>query len=122
MKTPNFQTGEKGEELALKFLLDKGLVLLHSNWRSSHQEVDLVMRQGNVLVIVEVKTRLTNDFGFPEKAVNKSKQKALVKAANAYLEEFNLDLGVRFDIVSLTRIQNNWDIHHIEDAFYPFDL
>jgi len=122
MKTSNFQTGDKGEELALKLLLDKGLELLHVNWRSSHQEVDLVMKQGKCLVIVEVKTRSSNDFGFPEKAVTKNKQKALVKAANAYLEEFKLDLDVRFDIVSLTRIQNNWEIHHIEDAFYPYDL
>lgn len=107
---------------ALAFLQKKGFVLLHKNWRHSYHEVDLIMSHGNYVVFVEVKTRMSNQFGFPEAAVNTAKQKALTKAAIAYLEQFAPDNRLRFDIVAVTRLPNNWEIEHFEDAFYPYDL
>lgn len=122
VKTPNQQTGQEGEAVALDFLLKQGYLLLHKNWRHSHHEVDLIMSKDEVLVFVEVKTRMSNTFGFPENAVTAQKQKTLAKAAAAYLEKFAPDKSLRFDIVSVTRVPNNWEIEHFEDAFFIYDL
>ncbi|MCO6495246.1 MAG: YraN family protein [Bacteroidetes bacterium] len=122
MKSHNQQTGQEGEAQALSYLLKKGFVLLHKNWRNSHQEVDLIMSKDDLVIFIEVKTRLSNEFGFPEMAVTPVKQKNLAKAAVAYLEKYAPDKKLRFDIVSVSRLPNNWEIEHFEDAFYPYDL
>lgn len=122
MKAPHLQTGQEGEKKALEHLLKSGYKILEYNWRSKHLEIDIVAEKSGMLIIIEVKTRENNDFGYPEHFVNKAKQKKLIRAADAFLEEKDLDLPVRFDIVAVSRIQNNWDIHHFEDAFMPFDL
>ncbi|MCX6297043.1 MAG: YraN family protein [Bacteroidetes bacterium] len=75
-------------------------------------------RVSQTLVIAEVKTRKSNYFGEPESFVTKQKQKNLIKAANEYILRNNLDLEVRFDIVSVV-LNDISAVKHIEDAFYP---
>ena len=70
-------------------------------------------------MVAEVKTRKSNFFGEPEEFVTRQKQKHLIKAANAYIEKNNLDLEVRFDIISIILSGNEQKIFHIEDAFHP---
>lgn len=111
-------TGKKGEEMATDYLLQKGYTVLETNWRFLNLEADIIAKIGKTLVIVEVKTRKSNYFGEPESFVNKQKQKNLIKAANAYIERNELDLEVRFDIVSVV-LNDEAAIKHIEDAFYP---
>lgn len=111
-------TGQKGEEMAAKFLEEKGYTILETNWRFMHLEADIIAEKAKILVIAEVKTRKNNYFGEPESFVTKQKQKNLIKAANAYIERKQLDLEVRFDIVSVV-LNDNTSIKHIEDAFYP---
>ena len=72
-----------------------------------------------MLVIAEVKTRSTNYFGEPEAFVTKKKQAHLIKAANAYIEKNNLDLEVRFDIVSVLKKGEIYKVNLIQNAFYP---
>jgi putative endonuclease len=122
MKAPHLQTGQEGEKKALEFLQNSGYQILEINWRSKHLEIDIVAQKSGMLIIIEVKTRENNDFGFPEHFVNKSKQQKLIRAADAYLDEKNIDMPVRYDIIAVSRIQNNWQIEHFEDAFMPFDL
>ena len=112
-------TGTKGEKLAGEFLQKKGYVLLETNWKFHHLEADIIARHGNTLVVAEVKTRRSNYFGEPETFVNKQKQKNLIKAANGYILRYQLDLEVRFDIISIILGDNQTKINHIEDAFYP---
>lgn len=113
------QTGIDGEKLCSIYLIEKGYEILEKNWRFQQAEIDTIAKKEDMLVIVEVKTRKSNYFGEPEEFVNKQKQKLLIKAANAYIEKNNLDLEVRFDIVSVLVTGNNHRIHHIEDAFHP---
>ena len=113
------QTGTTGEELAASFLEKKGYSVLEKNWRFGHEEIDILASKDSTLVVAEVKTRKSNFFGEPEEFVTRQKQKHLIKAANAYMEKNNLDLEVRFDIISIILSGNEQKIFHIEDAFHP---
>lgn len=118
----HIEMGEAGEQLACQWLQVRGFTLLHRNWRHGRDELDLVMRQGDELVVVEVKTRASARHGDPEEAVDRRKQRKLVRAAEAYLEAFDLDLDLRFDIVSVVMDPNDpqrTEVFHIPEAFYP---
>lgn len=112
-------TGTKGEELAATFLQNKGYLILEKNWRFKNLEADIIATVSSMLVIAEVKTRKSNYFGEPETFVNKQKQKNLIKAAQEYIQRNQLDLEVRFDIISIILGDSQMKINHIEDAFYP---
>lgn len=112
-------TGSRGEEIAAKHLAGKGFRICTRNWRYLKAEVDIIAEKDNKLVIVEVKTRGSNEFGEPELFVTKQKQKHLAKAAHAYILQNELDMEVRFDIVSVLMKGKEPLVHHIEAAFYP---
>ena len=113
------ELGKQGEELAAQYLMEKGYEILERNWRNVHKEVDIIAKNGKYLVIVEVKTRLTDEYGNPDIAVNRTKQWRLISAANSYISRNNLDVETRFDIVSIIVKDGNPVIEHIEDAFLP---
>lgn len=113
------QTGKKGESLAMAHLRENGYEILESNWRSNRQEIDLIAKKNQILVVVEVKTRSSSRHGEPEIFVNKAKQKHLIKAANHYLFQSHLNMEVRFDIISIVVEQEGIRITHIENAFQP---
>ena len=111
--------GKLGEELAVKYLIDKGYEILERNWRNRHNEIDIIAKDGEELVIVEVKTRQTDEYGEPDIAVTRQKQRRLIYAANAYLFRTNLEIETRFDIISIIFKDGKPVIEHIEDAFLP---
>ena len=111
--------GKLGEELAVKYLIDKGYEILERNWRNRHKEIDIIAKDGEELVIVEVKTRQTDEYGEPDIAVTRQKQRRLIYAANAYLFRTNLEIETRFDIISIIFKDGKPVIEHIEDAFLP---
>ena len=111
--------GKQGEELAAQYLIEKGYEILERNWRNIHKEIDIIAKDGEYLVIVEVKTRQTDEYGDPDIAVTKQKQSRLIAAANAYLLRNKLDIDTRFDIISIIFKDGNPVIEHIEDAFLP---
>jgi putative endonuclease len=113
------ETGKQGEAIALNHLRQNGYTILETNWQSGHKEIDIIAQKNDQLVIIEVKARKTAFFGEPEEFVTKSKQKMLIVAANHYLFKNNLDLEVRFDIISVLFKGDNYRVNHIEDAFYP---
>jgi len=113
------ETGLKGEQLAENFLLSKGYRLLHRNWCHGKKEIDLVMQKDDVLVFVEVKTRSSLKFSFPEEAVDARKQGYLREAAGAFMDEHPQFFKVQFDVVSVhLKNETAGDIVHFEDAFY----
>ncbi len=114
------ELGKQGEAIARIFLEEAGYAILHQNWRNLKAEVDFIAMHSNQLVIVEVKTRSSDFFGTPEESVGKHKQKMLSNAADAYIQQENLHCEVRFDIISITFVQNHPRINHIKDAFYPY--
>jgi putative endonuclease len=114
----NNDKGKEGEEQAISFLRKNGFEVLYCNWRHKHSEIDIIAKQNNTTIFVEVKARTTDNFGHPENFVTKAKQNELKKAAAAYIEQFNPD-KVRFDIIAITWWpQQETDIKHFEDAFW----
>lgn len=111
--------GRAGEVIAAEFLTKKGYKILDTNWRSGKNEIDIVALDHDLLVVVEVKSRHSTFAGEPETAVTRDKQKALIRAANTYLNRNGLTNEVRFDIVSILVMKEQETIRHIQDAFYP---
>lgn len=110
--------GEKGEAIAQKFLIEKGYLILETNWRCDKDELDIIAQHDDTLVIIEVKTRSTNEFGEPEEAVNYHKEQTILRATEAYLLQSNIDLDVRYDIIAVIIDNGKISVNHIEDAFY----
>ena len=111
------ELGKIGEELAVEYLTDKGYQILERNWHSGHKEIDIIALDDTTLVVVEVKTRKSDDYGEPDIAVGIAKQKMLIWAADAYVRYKNLDMDVRFDIISIVISDAEPEIEHIEDTF-----
>ncbi len=116
------ELGKEGEQKALQMLQVKGYTILETNWRQQKDEVDIIAKDHDELVIVEVKTRSTDYFGNPEEAVTPRKARNLIRAAEAYIEINDLDTDVRFDIVSIILTKEKMVINHIVDAFYAADF
>jgi putative endonuclease len=117
--TKNKTTGAAGEEIASQHLENKGFEIISRNWQYMHRELDIVAKKDNMLVIVEVKTRAAGSMITPLEAVTPRKQRLIISAANTFIEKHDIDLEVRFDIVSVIYQVNSFQIEHIENAFYP---
>lgn len=114
------QIGKAGEQLAARFLTEKGYTILERNWRFSKAEVDLIAKDGENLVFVEVKTRSTDYFGKPEEFVSPQKERLLAEAASVYMEQIGHQWAIRFDLISVIyRHEQDFTIEHLEDAFFP---
>lgn len=118
----SIERGQSGEALAERYLLGQGLTILERGWRSGALEVDLIAQEADELVIVEVKTR-SPQAGYPSliEAVDRRKQRNLIRAANAYLIEKRLQLSVRYDVVGilLSPLEGEAIVEHVRSAFYP---
>lgn len=96
--------GAYGERVAAAHLVEAGMVVLERNWRCPHGEIDIVARDGDVLVFVEVKTRTSEAFGSPLEGVTPRKAARLRRLAAAWLHERRLRVPeVRIDIVGVLR-------------------
>lgn len=112
------QLGRKGEAKAAAYLEAEGFVILERNWRLRHLELDLIAMQGELLVVVEVKTRISAEER-PEELLNFRKRKNLRHAADAYVQLHGINREVRFDLVLVTG--KNLDIVHIPGAMQVFE-
>ncbi len=115
----NVELGRTGEQLAQNYLIGQNMRFLTKNYRWKRQEIDLIFSEGTDLVFVEVKTRTHASYGAPEKSISKTKQRNLLLAANAYIQENELDCEARFDVVSIIHNRYETTIDHIKTAFYP---
>jgi len=98
--------GRYGEDVAARHLVDQGLAVLERNWRCSGGEIDILARDGEVLVVCEVKTRSGLGFGSPLEAVNPAKAARLRRLAARWLTEHGMrPREVRFDVVGVVRQQ-----------------
>ena len=110
--------GTAGEVVAARYLEEKGYVVLARNVYAVNDEIDIVAKDGDYIVFVEVKTRKNFKHGFACEAVTMSKIKRLSRAAVFYLSKQNLlDADVRFDIVEF--YSDSGAIEHIINAFEP---
>ena len=111
--------GKAGEDAAVAYLESHGYVIRHRNWRKGHLELDIIAAKNDELIVVEVKTRSDADIMQPEEAVDRQKNKHTVRAADTYIRFFQIDVPVRFDIVTVVGKPGNFKIEHIKEAFYP---
>ena len=115
-----YSLGREGERLAATYLVGKGYEILSRNYRFLKAEVDLIARKDSILVIVEVKTRSVDFYEDLSLAISNKKKRLLIRAADHYIQQKELDLEVRFDIITLIRGKKGFKIEHIQDAFYHF--
>lgn len=112
------ELGKKGEAIAAKYYLDRGARLLEHGYRTRQGELDLVLMEGETVVIAEVKTRSKSGFMAPAEAVGPAKQHRLILAAQFFLQQHRLaDHSVRFDVVEVVPAENGWQVHCIKNAF-----
>jgi len=112
--------GKLGEELAVDHLQKNAYTILQTNFVFQKAEIDIIARKENILAIVEVKTRSSIDFGLPQDFVKPKKIQLLVKAVNEYVIQNDIDADIRFDIISVFKNGKDFEIEHIEDAFFHF--
>jgi putative endonuclease len=102
------QIGFQGEQIASQFLVDQGYAIRARNWRVREGELDIVAEEDGIIVFVEVKTRRSRKYGYPEEAITAAKRRRLLKAAFAYLEEHQLlDREWRFDVIAIECSHDN---------------
>lgn len=118
----NYELGMEGERKAVEYLKNEGYEILETNWHFHRYEIDIIAKKKDVIAIVEVKTRATDYFGDPEDAVDYKKRRKIIESADAYIEEKDLDLEVRFDIVAILRTSNGLKLRYIEDAYLSFEM
>lgn len=112
--------GNLGEEKATLFLQEIGYKILERNWRFSKAEIDVIAKDGEVLVFVEVKSKSYTFFGAPEESVSAYKENLIIDAAHQYMIKIGHDWEIRFDIISIVFDKNkDASITHFKDAFFP---
>jgi putative endonuclease len=113
------ELGEMAEGLAQQHLVKLGYEILDTNWYHGHLELDIVAKDGDELVIIEVKARTGIRYEHPSEAVTNTKIKRIVEAADAYLIEKDLNVETRFDVITVIFVDKKFELEHFKDAFYP---
>lgn len=112
--------GKLGERKAADFLVEKGYQIHYRNYRYLKAEIDLIAQKGGTLAIVEVKSRSSDFIAHIADTVDQKKIKLLVSAADHYVIENDLDVEVRFDIITILKKGKQFELEHLKDAFYYF--
>lgn len=108
------QKGAHYEDIALRFLLKQGLVLVARNYRCKGGELDLLMQKSGALIIVEVRYRKNNRYGSALESITKTKQARIIAATKSYIVTHKIDQPIRFDVVAITGdAQPDW----VKNAF-----
>jgi len=118
--TPEAALGRKGEDYAHRYLRRAGFTILARNYRpgGGEAEVDIVARDGDIVVFVEVKSRSSAEFGTPDRAIDTAKQRNITRAARSYASKAGISWSqVRFDTVSVVFTEPPSIVHH-QDAFF----
>jgi len=119
--------GDQGEEIASRYLRDKGYEILERNWRGKKNyrspEIDIIARKNDTLVFVEVKTSSSSKFGAPQEWITPQKRRRIAAGANSYLASTNQAIvNCRFDAIAIDRLARPPKINHIENAFMLSDF
>ena len=116
--TRKITTGKEGEKIAAAYLEKNGYRIIEINFRCPIGEIDIVAKENNDLVLVEVKTRKSIELGYPEQAVGMRKQKKMSQLALWYMQKRKVaETNVRFDVVAITLIPENHEVRLIQNAF-----
>jgi putative endonuclease len=112
------QFGHKSESVAIKLLISKGYRILAKNYRTKLGEIDIIAKERDAIVFIEVKARHSHRFGHPKFAVTAKKQKKISMTALSYLKATNqMNCKARFDVVAITAKDNEPYIEIVRNAF-----
>lgn len=110
--------GEKGESIAVRYLKKKGYKILEKNYRTKLGEIDIIAKDKDTIVFVEVKSRRSWQFGSPKGAVTPAKQRKISKVALYYLKTNDRsNARARFDVVTITATRDKSKIEIVKNAF-----
>jgi putative endonuclease len=115
----NKTLGNEGEGLAIQYLRKNGYEIIATNWYYKHKEIDIVAQKEDKIRIVEVKTRSSDFCESPNELVPRKKQRFLIKAAEAYIMEHDIENEVQFDVILIYYKNGTKDLQHITEAFEP---
>lgn len=115
----NQELGAIGENMAVDYLYKNDYHIIERNYRFLKGEIDVLCEKDNKLIVVEVKTRQTAEIGEPWRAVTRSKQKQIIKVANQFIFQRDINLETQFDVISIVHNSYRTDFEHIQDAFTP---
>ncbi|MEO5355916.1 MAG: YraN family protein [Nitrospirae bacterium YQR-1] len=113
----NVATGKQGEKLAGEFIKKLGYQILEKNYKNKIGEIDIIAKDGDCVVFIEVKTRLNDTFGMPVEAVNFRKIHKIKNTALIYMKTLDNPAAVRFDVISVMIGAKQYQIEHIKGAF-----
>jgi len=113
MKLHNLDIGRLGEDIAKGYLEKKGYSIIDQNYKNKYAEIDLICQHENTIVFVEVKTRMGEQFGIPEDAINRNKLRRLIRNAQVYMMRKNYDMDFRIDGICIV-LDKNKQIKRIE--------
>ena len=111
------ETGFKGEKLAAEWLTKNGYTIRQENWRFRHLEVDMIAEKGDTLHFIEVKTRRSTKFGYPEESINKQKMKNLKDAAEHYQHQNPGWKWIQFDVLAILLKPGKIDYWFNQDVY-----
>ena len=113
----NIAKGKSGEELVRDYLISKGYIILESNYRNKIGEIDIIARDKDILVFIEVKTRTNTNYGYAFEAVDLRKQRKIITTSMVYIKYKDYkNTQLRYDIVEVY-LQKEIKINHLENAF-----
>lgn len=111
------EIGKLGEDLACKYLQDKGYKIIERNFEARQGEIDIIAKDKEELVFIEVKTRSNISYGKPAEAVNEIKQNHLIKTIEYYIYSRHLeDEFIRIDIIEIYLWKNKYRVNHIKQV------
>ncbi len=114
-RSPHLRRGELAEQRALDYLLERGLRLVARNYRCKNGELDLIMKEAQTLVVVEVRFRASDQFGSALESITSRKQSRIITATQHYLANNKTNSAIRFDVIAIGGDQK---IDWIRNAFH----
>lgn len=122
MKNDRQSLGQWGERQASDYLVKHNYTILEANARTPYGEIDLIASKDGIIIFIEVKTRRTSTFGFPEESVDQRKQMHILSSAQHYIQEHpDIEGAWRIDVISIRRFRDGRSpqITHFENAVCP---
>jgi putative endonuclease len=117
MNKNSWDFGQKGEAIAADLCREKNYIIIEKNYRTPAGEIDIIAKDGDVFVFIEVKARSGIGYGAPYEAVTQQKRNKIRKAALSYIRRFRKEVPCRFDVISIQMKNGRPEAEHIIDAF-----
>ncbi len=109
--------GKEGEDIAVEYFRKNGFRIIEKNYRTVFGEIDIIAKDKDIIVFIEVKTRADKTFGYPFEAVNQKKREKIRKVALSFMKKYKKEFPARFDVLSIYTENGKEQIEHIKDAF-----